>query len=136
MADSTNSVSSRKRGSRLGDDIDRSAYTAGQSLTTALNDPREDSRGAWGYWGFRQVDTSWQDPPTPLDPSRYPNITRQHLASYLKVVSGRYENFLRDREGLTEGLQHQLLLEGLGGAYGRAGGRMLRRRYVCGVRSG
>ena len=97
-------------------DCDRSRYTAGsQSLVSATNDPRSDSSRS-GWFGFKAaVDTSWRDPPPPLDSWKYPNITRADFERYLQIVGhGRVEQFQQDRDSLAEGLKQQQLLEGEG----------------------
>ncbi len=49
-------------------------------------------------------DTSWQDPPPPIDTMRYPPVTRRDLARYLAIISeGRYEQFLQARQSLAMG---------------------------------
>ena len=61
------------------------------------------------------MDTSWRDPPPPLDSWKYPNITRADFERYLQIVGhGRVEQFQQDRDSLAEGLKQQQLLEGEG----------------------
>ncbi len=89
-------------------------YTA-QSVSGLVNDPREQLT----WWGFQTKDMSWKDPPPPLDPYRYPNITRQDLERYLSIVGdGKHEEFLEDRRALAQGHQQQLMMEGEGGGGG------------------
>ena len=112
---SVSSLSSSSRRTNGGGDFDRDAcgVGVGQSLTTTCNDPRTDAAGRGWLWA--RADTSWQLPPPPIDPTRYPAIQRADLQSYLAIVSGHLEAFHRDRDSLAEGLhQHQLLTEGLG----------------------
>jgi hypothetical protein len=81
------------------------------TLVTVVNDPRGDQRGWWN-WGSRG-DLGWQAPPPPLDPAKYPNIKRKDLEHYLRTVRGAHQEFLHDRESLTEATNRQLLLEGI-----------------------
>ena len=97
-------------------DVDRSAYTAGQSLSAIVNDPRADANRSWGAWlglSLKVPDTSWQEAPAPIDTMRYPPITAQHLHGYLSIVSdGKYMQFLADRASMAQGgLAQQLMLD-------------------------
>lgn len=105
------SLSSHNSNRRRFADADRSAYSAGQALVTVVNDPRADKNQGWaGYWGFKAQDLSWQDPPPPLDPFKYPPYKRQDFEAYLRIVSGAYEAFLGDRASLADAALRQLLL--------------------------
>ena len=94
---------------------DRAKYaSAAATLVSATNDPRSDSQRT-GWWGFKTQDTTWKDPPPPLDSWKYPEVTRADLERYLQIVGhGRVEQFHQDRGSLAEGLKQQQLLEGEG----------------------
>ncbi|GLC48694.1 hypothetical protein PLESTB_000126600 [Pleodorina starrii] len=95
--------------------FDRSAYTAGQTLVTVVNDPRADAAKSWGAWlGFRVPDVTWQEPPPPIDTMRYPPVTRRDLAKYLALLSdGCYEQFQAARQSLAlSGISQQLMTLG------------------------
>ncbi|GIL88845.1 hypothetical protein Vretifemale_16775, partial [Volvox reticuliferus] len=95
--------------------FDRSAYTAGQTLVTVVNDPRLDAAKNWSAWlGFRVPDVSWQDPPPPIDTMRYPPVTRRDLARYLALISGgSYDQFQQARQSLAlGGISQQMMALG------------------------
>lgn len=99
----------RRRGTAH-DDIDRSFYTVGQTLASIVNDPRASSQ-AGGFWGLAAEATqgpSLPPPPPPLDPTKYPPVSRSDLQHYIAQVHGAYERFERDRASLEAfDAQHQ-----------------------------
>lgn len=92
---------------------DRSAYAAGQSLSAVVNDPRADHSRGWGAWlglNFKVPDTSWQEPPPPVDTMRYPPISMQQLQGYLSILGdGKFNQFLADRTSMQHGTLAQQL---------------------------
>ena len=108
-------MASSSSGKPIRSEQERAKYaSAAATLVSATNDPRSDSQIS-GWWGFKAVDTSWRDPPPPLDTWKYPDVTRADLAHYLSIVGhGRGEQFHQDRISLAEGLKQQKLLEGEG----------------------
>ena len=118
MSSSVNSASNKGGGQNAAAHSsvpsERPGYLMGQALVTVTNNPRAESQ-AW--WGFRMQDNSWKDPPPPLDPVRYPPITRQtrELDQYLRLLAGdRLQQFYQDRASLEAGMQLTLALEGQG----------------------
>eukprot|EP00798_Chlamydomonas_sp_ICE-L_P027701 gene27701-7343_t len=87
-----------------------------QTIITAVNDPRQDIKNSGGWFGFRSQESVWTNqPPPPIDTTRYPNISRQDLAQYLNFVGGdegRLRVFAQDRSSLEQGLQIGLAIEG------------------------
>ncbi|KAG1665155.1 hypothetical protein FOA52_005536 [Chlamydomonas sp. UWO 241] len=93
---------------------DRSYAAVGQALASVTNDPRA---GSDAWFGFKSAqDTSWKTPPPPLDPAKYPNVTRADLKRFLKIVGhGQYEQLMEDRRSMAEDLSaEQLLAAGKG----------------------
>lgn len=84
----------------------------GQTLITIVNDPRADAnKGWWGWVGRQDLHSShWNQAPPPLDPLRYPNITRRDLGPYLRIVQSLHQDFIDERRSLTETASRQLLL--------------------------
>ena len=100
---STQSYSSIGAGRRRGtahDDIDRSFYTVGQTLASIVNDPRAPSQSG-GFWGLAADATQQLPPPAPpLDPAKYPPVSKADLRRYIGLVHGAYEKFVKDRQSL------------------------------------
>jgi hypothetical protein len=107
---STQSYSSIGAGRRRGtahEDIDRSFYTVGQTLASIVNDPRAPSQSG-GFWGLAGEAAQLPPPPPPLDPAKYPPVSKADLQRYIDVVHGAYEKFVRDRQSLEAfDAQHQ-----------------------------
>ena len=112
----------RRRGTAHHDDVDRSAYAAGQTLASIANDPRLSSGGGaagglFGAFGLglggggHDALPSADEPPPPIDASKYPPVSLADVQDYLNVVSGAYGRFLKDRADL----------EALGAARGGGG---------------
>lgn len=101
---------SRRRGHHPIDrytDVDRSVYTVGQTLASIVNDPRTAGQTSSGFWGLAH-DASQAPTPPPLDPIKYPHVTRADLQKYIDLVHGDYERFIRDRQSLEAfDAQHQ-----------------------------
>lgn len=108
---STQSYSSIGAGRRRGtahDDIDRSFYTVGQTLASIVNDPRAPSQSG-GFWGYgAEATQQLPPPPPPLDPSKYPSVSKADLQRYIGLVHGAHEKFAKDRQSLEAfDAQHQ-----------------------------
>eukprot|EP00882_Tetradesmus_deserticola_P023835 GHRQ01025975.1.p1 GENE.GHRQ01025975.1~~GHRQ01025975.1.p1 ORF type:complete len:146 (+),score=27.66 GHRQ01025975.1:123-560(+) len=88
-----------KRRVALHDDIDRSVYTVGQTLASIVNDPRTAHQTGGGFWGLGH-DASQAPQPPPLDPAKYPPVTKADLQQYINLVHGAYDRFIRDRQSL------------------------------------
>lgn len=96
----------RRRGTAH-DDIDRSFYAVGQTLASIVNDPRAPSQSG-GFWGLASEATQLPAPPAPLDPAKYPPVSKADLQRYIQVVHGAYDKFVRDRQSLEAfDAQHQ-----------------------------
>eukprot|EP00879_Flechtneria_rotunda_P024683 GHRR01026185.1.p2 GENE.GHRR01026185.1~~GHRR01026185.1.p2 ORF type:complete len:176 (+),score=38.26 GHRR01026185.1:277-804(+) len=80
-------------------DIDRSVYTVGQTLASIVNDPRTAHHTGGGFWGFGH-DASQLPQPPPLDPAKYPPVTKVDVQRYIDLVHGAFDRFLRDRQSL------------------------------------
>ncbi len=89
-------ASNRKR-SQPRDEIDRSVYTVGQTLASVVNDPRAANQQN-AFWAH---DSKKDVPIPPVDPTKYPPVTRQDFQRYVKVVHGTYERFMQDRGRLA-----------------------------------
>ena len=98
MAESFSSYGANRRRGTLHDDIDRSVYTVGQTLASVVNDPRTAHQTS-GFWGFGS-DATQKDQPPPIDPVRYPPVTKQDVEKYVGMVHGSYDRFVRDRQSL------------------------------------
>jgi hypothetical protein len=76
-----------KRRGVLHDDIDRSVYTVGQTLASIVNDPRTAHQTGGGFWGLGH-DPSQAPQPPPLDPAKYPPVSKADLQQYMNLVHG------------------------------------------------
>jgi len=104
---SYSSINTHRRGRTPHDDIDRSVYTVGQTLVSIVNDPRTASQTSGGFWGLGH-DASQNAQPPPLDPARYPVVSKADVQRYIDLVHGTYERFIRDRHSLEAfDAQHQ-----------------------------
>lgn len=74
-------------------------YTVGQTLASIVNDPRTAGQSSGGFWGLAH-DASQAPTAPPLDPTKYPNITKADVQSYVDLVHEAYDRFLRDRQSL------------------------------------
>lgn len=101
---------SNKKKLELTPEQHRNIILSGQALVAVVNDPRNDDRKT--YFGWRVPDTPWQqEVPTPLDPARYPPVSKGDLQHYLRSVDhGKLGQFRHDREVLDQTLDQELLL--------------------------
>lgn len=88
----------------------RACLISGQALIAVVNDPRNDPRKT--YFGWRVPETPWQqEVPAPIDPVRYPPVSKADLQHYLSTVDqGKLEQFRHDRDVLEQTLEQELLL--------------------------
>lgn len=95
---SYSSIGASKRRGTAHDEIDRSFYTVGQTLASIVNDPRAASQSG-GFWGLANEATQLPPPP-PLDPTKYPHVSKADLQRYIELVHRAYDKFIKDRQSL------------------------------------
>ena len=85
------------------DDSDVSAYGAGQSLQSVLNNPNLGKDGIYGsdnvllsWMSQRPLDVATEGPPPP--PPEYEDIPRSEFLSYVNRISEAYQKFVDIRE--------------------------------------
>jgi hypothetical protein len=108
---SYNSVSSHNANRRKSpaDDIDRSTYHSGQSLITAVNDPRvQDRPGLLHAMRFSRGASMTERIPS-IDEKKFRPIARSDLDGYLTRMRGKLAKFYQNRQTLDE---HRVLLVG------------------------
>lgn len=103
---SYSSIGAGRRRGTAHDEIDRSFYAVGQTLASIVNDPRAPAQPS-GFWGLANEASQPAQLP-PLDPAKYPPVSKADLQRYLELVHGAYDKFLKDRQSLEAfDLQHQ-----------------------------
>lgn len=71
----------------------------GQTLASVVNDPRTAGQTSGGFWGLGH-DASQAPTAPPLDPSKYPHVTKADVQKYIDLVHDAYDRFIRDRQSL------------------------------------